>query len=64
MAHGRTRQTGQDGEDTELGLTVKLQLRVSPEADRMIRTRAKRAGVKKGTWMRVEIYKVLGLIDD
>lgn len=54
----------QRDDDTELGLTVKLQLRVSEEADRRIRRAAKRSGVKKGTWMRVELYKILGLIDD
>lgn len=60
MAHGRTRQAGAD---TELRLTVKLQFRVSKEALGLIRIKATRSGVKKGTWVRREIYKSLGLID-
>lgn len=43
-------------------LTVGLHTRVSPGADEMIKKRARLSGVKPATWVRLQIYKALGIL--
>ncbi len=49
---------------SELDLTVTVQSRVSPRAKAMVRDSARRGGVSPSTWIRVTIYKALGLIKE
>lgn len=43
-------------------LTVGIQTRVSPRADEMIKDRAQRDGIKPATWVRITLYKALGIM--
>jgi hypothetical protein len=50
-----------DPSDVGLNLIENLQTRVSPEAKALVERRAKAAGQTPSAWLRVTIYKILGL---
>jgi hypothetical protein len=51
-----------DGEAPDPDLTVLCQTRVSQQAHDMIAVRARHACLKPATWVRLELYKALGLL--
>lgn len=55
----RTPDTDASG---DADLSVGLHTRISPQADDMIKERARRAGLKAATWVRLQIYEALGLL--
>jgi len=58
----RTPDTDADAGADEPGLSVGVHTRISPAADEMMKERAKGAGVKPATWVRIKIYEALGLL--
>lgn len=48
----------------EFDLEESIPVRISKVAKKLIKQRASRAGIRPSTWVRVEIYKVLGLSKD
>ena len=48
----------------DLDLTQGIHSRISLQAETMIKDRAQKSGLKPSTWVRVTLYKALGLIKD
>jgi hypothetical protein len=58
----RTTDTdAEDGGDAS-DLSVGVHTRISPAAEDLIRERARQAGIKPATWVRIKIYEALGLL--
>ena len=55
----KTRASKPESED----LTVGLQTRISSQAERLLHERARRSGVRPATWVRITIYRALGLLE-
>jgi hypothetical protein len=47
-----------------LNLATAIHVRISAEAEDLIKKLAQKTGLKPSTWARVALYKVLGIIKD
>ena len=51
-----------DDSDDDLKLTCGIHARISEDALAILKRMAKNKGLKPSTWIRVELYKALGII--
>jgi len=52
-----------DHQGSGLNLTKALHLRISAQAERLVKSKAKQSGLSASTWARLELYKSLGLVE-
>lgn len=61
VTKAQRKRSPKDTEPGGLDLTVVVQTRISSKAAAILGERADAAGVKNATWIRMELYKALGL---
>lgn len=57
-----TKPPAPSGGEADMDLTRPVHTRISPRAEKLLQKRAQDAGLKPATWVRIQLYKVLGLI--